>query len=146
MSNSPPPAPPEKKPDPPAEWLMTFGDMMALLLTFFVLLIGIPSPDPGKFYQAIKSIADALGAALVSTETLMVAEKESEASFENLGSQVKEIINEGNMQDVVEVEVNEKDRPEHRGRRPFQVRRGQGDERHQAADPRSGADGEEASL
>ncbi len=38
----------------------------------------------------------------------MVAEKESEASFENLGSQVKEIINEGNMQDVVEVEINEK--------------------------------------
>ncbi|MDP7166739.1 MAG: flagellar motor protein MotB [Nitrospinota bacterium] len=108
MSNSPPPAPPEKKPDQPAEWLMTFGDMMALLLTFFVLLIGISSPDPGKFDQAIKSIADALGAAPVSTETLMVAEKESEASFENLGNQVKEIINEGNMQDVVEVEVNEK--------------------------------------
>jgi flagellar motor protein MotB len=48
MSNSPPPVPPVKKEDPPAEWLMTFGDMMALLLTFFVLL-GISSPDPGKF-------------------------------------------------------------------------------------------------
>lgn len=100
--------PPPKKPDPPAEWLMTFGDMMALLLTFFVLLIGISSPDPGKFDKAMKSIADALGAAPVSTETLMVAEKESEASFKNLGSQVKEIINEGNMQDVVQVEITEK--------------------------------------
>ena len=59
----------------------------------FVLLIVISSPDPGKFDQAMKSIADALGAVPVSTETLMVAEKESEASFENLGSQVKEIIN-----------------------------------------------------
>jgi chemotaxis protein MotB len=87
---------------------MTFGDMMALLLTFFVLLIGISSPDPGKFDKAMKSIADALGAAPVSTETLMVAEKESEASFKNLGSQVKEIINEGNMQDVVQVEITEK--------------------------------------
>ncbi len=87
---------------------MTFGDMMALLLTFFVLLIGISSPDPGKFDKAMKSIADSLGAAPVSTETLMVAEKESEASFENLGSQVSDVINEGNMQDVVEVEVNEK--------------------------------------
>lgn len=98
----------KRSPEPQAEWLMTFGDMMALLLTFFVLLIGISSPDPGKFDKAMKSIADALGAAPVSTETLMVAEKESEASFKNLGSQVKEIINEGNMQDVVEVEVNEK--------------------------------------
>jgi len=100
--------PPPKKEDPPAEWLMTFGDMMALLLTFFVLLISLSDPDPGKYDQAMKSIAEALGAAPVSTEKMMVAEKESAASFENLGSEVKEIINEGNLQDVVEVKVNEK--------------------------------------
>lgn len=101
--------PPAKKPDPPAEWLMTFGDMMALLLTFFVLLIGISSPDQGKFDKAMQSIAEALGADPgSSTATLLVAEKASEASFKNLGSQVEEIINEGNLQDIVDVAINER--------------------------------------
>ena len=90
------------------EWLMTFGDMMALLLTFFVLLIGISSPDPGKYDKAMKSISEALGGAPASQEELMVSEKVAEASFENLGSQVEEIIKEGNLQDVVEVKVNER--------------------------------------
>ncbi|MEE9239957.1 MAG: flagellar motor protein MotB [bacterium] len=90
------------------EWLLTFGDMMALLLTFFVLLVGISNPDPGKFSQAIKSIQDALGASPVSRETLKLSEKQSEASFEFLGNEVKKIIKEGNLQDVVEVDVNEK--------------------------------------
>lgn len=90
------------------EWLMTFGDMMALLLTFFVMLMGISSPDPGKYNKAIKSIQEALGASLASKEQLLVAEKQSEASFENLGSQVSQVIKDGNLQDVVKVEVNEK--------------------------------------
>ena len=99
----------EKKPDPPADWLMTFGDMMALLLTFFVLLIGISSPDPGKYDKAMKSIANALGAEPEATaEVLKVAENEAEASFENLGSEVSEMIKEGQMQDVVQVKINEK--------------------------------------
>jgi chemotaxis protein MotB len=90
------------------EWLLTFGDMMALLLTFFVLLFAISSPDPGKFDKAIKSIQDAIGTAAISTEVLNLSEIQSEASFELLGSEVKEIIKEGNLQDAVEVDVNEK--------------------------------------
>lgn len=90
------------------EWLMTFGDMMALLLTFFVLLVGISSPDPGQFDKAIKSIQEALGAAMVSKERFLMSEKKAEASFENLGSQVKELVQEGNLQDVVDVKVTER--------------------------------------
>jgi len=87
---------------------MTFGDMMALLLTFFVLLMGISSPDPGQFDKAIKSIQEALGAAMVSKERFLMSEKQAEASFENLGSQVKELVQEGNLQDVVDVKVTER--------------------------------------
>ncbi len=90
------------------EWLLTFGDMMALLLTFFVLLFAISSPDSEKFDKAIKSIQDALGTAAISAETLNLSAKQSEASFELLGGEVREIIEEGNLQDVVEVDVNEK--------------------------------------
>jgi len=89
------------------EWLLTFGDMMALLLTFFVLLVGISSPDPGKFNKAIKSIQDAIGTSAVSRETLNLSVKQSEASFELLGDEVKKIIEEGDLQDVVDVDVNE---------------------------------------
>ncbi len=98
----------KKSKEEPQEWLLTFGDMMALLLTFFVLLVGISNPDPGKFDKAIKSIQDALGAAGISKEMLSLSGKQSEASFESLGREVKEIINEGNLQDVVKVDVNEK--------------------------------------
>ncbi len=90
------------------EWLLTFGDMMALLLTFFVLLFAISSPDPGKFDKAIKSIQDAIGSAAISKEILDLSGKQAEASFELLGGEVKEIIDEGNLQDVVQVDVNEK--------------------------------------
>ncbi len=90
------------------EWLLTFGDMMALLLTFFVLLFAISSPDPGKFDKAIKSIQDAIGSAAISKEILDLSGKQAEASFELLGGEVKEIIKEGNLQDAVEVDVNEK--------------------------------------
>ena len=90
------------------EWLLTFGDMMALLLTFFVLLFAISSSDPGKFDKAIKSIQDAIGSAAISREILDLSGKQSEASFELLGGEVKEIIKEGNLQNAVEVDVNEK--------------------------------------
>jgi len=42
-------------------WLMTYGDLMSLLLTFFVLLLSFSSiAEPEKFEQAIGSIRGAL--------------------------------------------------------------------------------------
>lgn len=44
------------------EWVVTYGDMMSLLLTFFVLLVSMSSiQEEEKFQQALKSIREAFG-------------------------------------------------------------------------------------
>ncbi|MBF0195840.1 MAG: flagellar motor protein MotB [Magnetococcales bacterium] len=51
--------PPCKKGAP--GWMVTFGDMMALLLTFFVLLLSFAQLDIVKFEDASGSLQDAFG-------------------------------------------------------------------------------------
>lgn len=50
--------------EPPAgapEWLVTFADLMSLLLTFFVLLLSFSTTEVIKFREAMGSIREALG-------------------------------------------------------------------------------------
>jgi len=47
-------------PKPPA-WLTSFGDLMSLLLTFFILLYSMSIISLEKFYQVLKGIVEALG-------------------------------------------------------------------------------------
>jgi chemotaxis protein MotB len=43
------------------DWVMTYGDMMSLLLTFFVLIVSFSSMQETKFQQAANSLKDAFG-------------------------------------------------------------------------------------
>jgi len=52
--------PEEKKGGAPG-WMVTYGDMMSLLLTFFVLLVSMSSIQESKFKQALGSLLGALG-------------------------------------------------------------------------------------
>ncbi|MBF0143808.1 MAG: OmpA family protein [Magnetococcales bacterium] len=51
--------PPCKKGAP--AWLLTFGDLMSLLLTFFILLISMSTTDIVKFKDAAGSLKEAFG-------------------------------------------------------------------------------------
>lgn len=42
-------------------WMVTYGDLMSLLLTFFVLLVSFSSIQESKFLQALGSLKGALG-------------------------------------------------------------------------------------
>ena len=42
-------------------WMVTYGDMMSLLLTFFVLLISFSTIHEEDFQKAIASLQGALG-------------------------------------------------------------------------------------
>jgi len=55
-------------PDGLPEWLATFGDLMSLLLTFFILLLSFANTDIQKFKDMMGSIRDAFG---VQTERPM---------------------------------------------------------------------------
>ena len=45
----------------PGGWLVTYADLMTLLLTFFILLFSISSMNLQKFKQAIAAIQVSLG-------------------------------------------------------------------------------------
>ncbi len=44
-------------------WLITYSDMMSLLLTFFILMFSISTIDPVKLEQIGNSVGQALGGA-----------------------------------------------------------------------------------
>jgi len=49
-------------------WLLTFNDMMTLVLTFFVLILSMSSLDMNRVRQASNAVADAFGATLQMRE------------------------------------------------------------------------------
>lgn len=61
-------------------WMATFGDMMSLLLTFFVLLLSFANMDVVKFRDAMGSVQDALG-----------VQHEHPGTFEGLTTSVVEL-------------------------------------------------------
>jgi chemotaxis protein MotB len=68
MSDEQEQAPPKKQKvrDCPAgapAWMVTYSDLVTLLLTFFVLLLSMASLDPVRFTEASSSLKDAFGIA-----------------------------------------------------------------------------------
>lgn len=43
-------------------WMVTFADLMALMMTFFVLLYSFSNTDEGKYKMVVESMADGFGA------------------------------------------------------------------------------------
>ncbi len=52
---------PECPPEGAPAWMATYGDLMTLLLTFFVLLLSFSSMQEAEFYRAIGALQGALG-------------------------------------------------------------------------------------
>ncbi len=52
---------PQKCPVGAPAWMVTYSDLVTLLLTFFVLLLSMASMDPVRFTEASSSLKDAFG-------------------------------------------------------------------------------------
>ncbi len=95
------------------EWVMTYGDMMSLLLTFFVLIVSFSSMQETKFKQAANSLTEAFGfmarpeSVIEFNEPLVPnhnpESREAEVLYEVRA--VEKMVYENGLQDQVEVEV-----------------------------------------
>jgi len=88
-------------------WVVTYGDLMSLLLTFFVLIVSFSSTERVKFKAAISSIQEGMGiwpesAGLMERIQLDAVTKQSLQSQEFI-EQLSEIIEELDMKEAVEV-------------------------------------------
>lgn len=98
-------------------YMMTFGDLMSLLLTFFVLLISMASFEPVKFKMATESLQGALGV-LQSFPTVPIhpimqvplkrnKEMKKKMAVED-AKKVKETVQSKGLAESVKIEMTEK--------------------------------------
>ncbi|MFH0882738.1 MAG: flagellar motor protein MotB [bacterium] len=99
QENPPPGAPP---------WVVTYGDMMSLLLTFFVLIVSFSSTEQVKFKAAISSIQQGLGiwpsnAGLLPTIVLFQNQTEQAQEAAEIVEEVAAYLRETNIVNQVEI-------------------------------------------
>lgn len=82
---------PSDCPKCPPQWLAAFGDLMSLLLCFFVLLLSMSTFDAKKFDTAVGSLAAALsileGGARPEVQNEKETESQSKVKIEKVGQQ-----------------------------------------------------------
>jgi len=77
------------------QWLTSYGDMMTLLLVFFVLLVSISTIDPVRMQHVTQQMRSAIGGDKYMVPTLKEIEQE-----------LRESIETQNLDDMVEVNRN----------------------------------------
>lgn len=79
---------PKRKPDTGSEdsdsWMTSYGDMMTLLLVFFVLIVSMSTIDPVRIQQVTQQMREAMTGEDVKVPTLKEIEDELKESVEQL--------------------------------------------------------------
>ena len=57
---------------PRQDWLITYSDLVSLMLTFFVLLISMSSTDPSRVESAVSSLTEKFAKSAISSEAGIV--------------------------------------------------------------------------
>lgn len=74
-------------------WLAAFGDLMSLLLCFFVLLLSMSSMDAKKISEAIGSLSGAMSVLEGGTKTEISTQRQLEATPMDTTSETAEAVN-----------------------------------------------------
>ena len=94
-------------------WMVTYGDLMSLLLTFFVLLLSFSTmAEPQKFHDAIMSIRTALGVLPDNVSIQFMPQDHASASNERMRRMARELrrrMQVSGMETQVDVKVNEEE-------------------------------------
>ena len=95
-------------------WMVTYGDLMSLLLTFFVLIVSFSSMQESKFMQALGSLKGALGVMTrlesAVTKTYIVFPKLTKKEFIKVSMKAKELeaaLQKGELDKKVEMNMKE---------------------------------------
>ena len=82
---------PEEKSGGAPAWMMTYGDMMSLLLTFFVLIVSFSTIQEAGFKAALGSLQAALGVLMQNTNPFVLeAIRHPEKLYAFLSSKMKQ--------------------------------------------------------
>lgn len=70
-----------------ADWMATYGDMVTLLMTFFILIVSFSTTELIKFRKAMGSLRGSMGVLLEQDGSSIIA-KQNESSMPKMQSQV----------------------------------------------------------
>ena len=74
-------------------WMGTYGDMVTLLMAFFVMLYSASDPDPGKYEEIAESMKEAF------------SKQDVENEFKKLHERLEDIIEKKNLENTVEIKL-----------------------------------------
>ena len=95
-------------------WMVTYGDLMSLLLTFFVLLVSFSSIELAKFQKAMGSLKGALG--VLPKEQSVLWQKEpvfpqlsdfENRRVQNVISELRNVVKKKGLKDNVSLDATE---------------------------------------
>lgn len=97
------------------DWVMTYGDMMSLLLTFFVLIVSFSSMQESKFEQAAESLKEAFGVMAQPEHVIEINkpliprknDRESDLEFLFEVRNLEKVVLEENLDDQVTIETRQ---------------------------------------
>lgn len=102
------------------EWLATYGDMMTLLLVFFVLLFSMSSVDTQKYKAVVQSLSGSLGmldsGTTVTMEPLInnfpsdspTASPTQYKEFGDMQEELEKLLDENDLKGKIKLELNER--------------------------------------
>jgi chemotaxis protein MotB len=99
------------------EYMLTYGDMMTLLLCFFVLLLSMSTMDAKKFEVAAASFQQALNGVLTSMPTVAIHKEvmrpllggtqQNKHMAADAAMKIREVAAKENLEDAIKVEVTD---------------------------------------
>ncbi|MBD3321844.1 MAG: OmpA family protein [Chitinivibrionales bacterium] len=99
------------------EYMLTYGDMMTLLLCFFVMLLAMSTIDPAKFHVAASSFQNAFSGVLedfpsiVITKDILIprlgGDEQNKRMAIDARRRIREVAKQENMQDGIKVKITD---------------------------------------
>ena len=95
-------------------WIVIWGDMLAVILTFFILLFGISEIDSVKYAEIATELSDSLGGSFEGelgsrgkeSELASLGIKDDLIDLNTLAKKIKEAIAEQNLEEALDITID----------------------------------------